>query len=194
MTTISLRPWLEWEQAQPLIAAAIVGEGYASLSAYAGTLPQADLLDLACMLAIAGVHSGHLSMQLWEEATQVGELARCARGLLVRAVCTRLRECEANGGSRVRYLEDAFYQWRSQLPQNYLRVEEQIRAAVLQVPPPVDWILENADDSILVSLFKQHWPVEPAGYRFRMACDTAGGLTIEAKRENCSSGALLPVE
>jgi hypothetical protein len=146
------------------------------------------------MLAIAGVHSGHLSMQLWAEATRTGELARCARGLLVRAVCARLRDCEANSGSRERYLEDAFHQWRSQLPANYWEVEEQIREAVLLVPPPTDWIPENADDSILVSLFKPYWPVEPAGHRFRMNCDTAGCLTIESEREHHCSGALLPVE
>ena len=180
MTTMPLRPLLEWEEARPLITAAVVREGCPSLTAYGDAFPQADLLDLACILAIAGVHSGHLSMGLWEEAIHAGELERCARGLLVRTVCTTLRECEENGGSRVRYLEDAFHQWRNQLPVNYWNVEEQIRAVVLTVPPPDDWMPQNADDSVLVSLFKQHWPAEPAGCRYRMTWDSAGGLTIEA--------------
>jgi hypothetical protein len=187
MTTMSL-PLLEWEQARPLVVAAVVREGYPSLTAYADTLPQADLLDLACILAIAGVHSGHLSMGLWEEATSAGAPARCARGLLVRAICTRLRECEESGSSRVRYLEDAFYQWRSQLPLNYRCVEEQIREAVLLVPPPVDWIPEHADDSILVSLFRQHWPIEPAGCRYRMIVNRTGGITIESRPPDAVAG------
>ena len=193
MTTMSLRPLLEWEQARPLIAEAIGREGYPSLTAYSDTLPQADLLDLACILAIAGVHSGHLVMRLWEEAIRAGELERCARSLIVRAVCTRLRECKENGGSRVRYLEDAFHQWRSQLPVNYGSVEEQIRAVVLTVPPPEDWMPQNADDSILVSLFKQHWPAEPADRRYRMQCNGAGSVTIEADREH-RSDELVPAQ
>jgi hypothetical protein len=110
MTTMSLRPLLEWEQAQPLIAGAIALEGCQSLTAYGDAFPQADLLDLACILGIAGVHSGHLAMGLWEEATRVGALARCARGLLVRAICTAFRDWEESGGLRVRYLEDALHQ------------------------------------------------------------------------------------
>jgi len=181
MTTTPLRPLLAWEQARPLLAAAVEGEGCASLTAYGEIFPQADLLDLACVLAIPGVHSGHLAMGLWEEAIHAGELERCARGLLVRAVCTTLRECEENGGSRVRYLENAFQLWRRQLPVNYWDVEKQIRAAVLTVPPPEDWMPQNADDSIVVSLFNQHWPAEPARYRHRLICDSAGGLTIETE-------------
>lgn len=175
MTTMPLRPLLAWEQARPLLAAAVEREGCPSLTAYGDTFPQADLLDLACVLAIAGVHSGHLATGLWEEALYAGELERCARGLLVRAVCTTLRECEENSGSRVRYLEEAFQLWRSQLPVNYRDVEEQIRAAVLTVPPPEDWMPQDADDSIVVSLFNQHWPAAPAGGRYRLICDSAGG-------------------
>jgi hypothetical protein len=66
---------------------------------------------------------------------------------------------------------------------NYWEVEEQIRAVVLTVPPPEDWMPQNADDSIVVSLFKQHWPAERAGCRYRMICDSGGGLTIEADRK-----------
>src|ERR687883_212063 len=144
MTTMSLRPLLEWEQAQPLITAAVAREGCLSLTAYGDAFPQADLLDLACVLGIAGVHSGHLAIGLWEEATRIGELARCARGLLVRAICAAFREWEDNGGSRVRYLENALHHWGSQLPDNYQDVVEQIRAVMLTVPPPEDWIPQDA--------------------------------------------------
>ncbi|TMQ21417.1 MAG: hypothetical protein E6J90_14330 [Deltaproteobacteria bacterium] len=179
MTTMPLRPLLEWEQAQPLIAAAIAREGCQSLTSYGDSFPQADLLDLACVVGIAGVHSGHLAMGLWEEAAIAGTLARCARGLLVRAICTAFRDWEDSRGSRVRYLEDALHQWGSQLPANYHDVAEEIRAVMLIVPPPEDWIPHNSDDSILVSLFDQHWPVQQAGSRYRITSDDAGGLTIE---------------
>jgi hypothetical protein len=88
MTMMSLRPLLEWEQARPLIAAAVVHEGFPSLTAYGDTLPQADLLDLACMFAIAGVHSGHLAMgsgkkrstrASWRVVREVCWCALCAR-------------------------------------------------------------------------------------------------------------------
>src|SRR5204862_8113779 len=68
MNTIARSLWLEWEQAGPLIVAAVEREGSPSLTAYAATLPQADLLDLARLLAIVGVHSGHLQLRLWQEA------------------------------------------------------------------------------------------------------------------------------
>ena len=174
MTTMSLKPLLELEQALPLISAAVAREGCLSLTAYGDAFPQADLLDLACVLGIAGVHSGHLVMGLWEEATLAGEPARCARGLLVRAICTALRDWENSGGSRVRYLEDALHQWGVQLPASYEAVADEIRAVMLTVPPPEDWIPQNADDSILVSLFHQHWPAGPAGSGDRRSGDNAG--------------------
>jgi hypothetical protein len=160
MNTIVLFPWLEWEEARPLIDAAVRREGFPSLTAYAGSLPQADLLDLSCLLAIARVHSGQLQRRLWEEAAEAGNVARCARDLLVRALCVRLGAWRQSGGSRARYLEDAFYAWREQLPENVRHVEDEIRSAMLAVEPPADWVPEHADDSILVSLFAQHWPDE----------------------------------
>lgn len=186
MNTIAFSPWLEWEEARPLIVAAVVREGFPSLTAYAGNLPQADLLDLAALLAIARVHSGQLRLRLWEEATEARNLARCARDLLVRALCVRLRAWRENGGSRARYLEDAFYAWREQLPQNYRHVEDEIRAAMLAVEPPADWVPEHANDSLLMSLFEQHWPVEHADRRYHMKCHHSGSVTIEAEREHDS--------
>jgi hypothetical protein len=181
MSMIAFGPWLEWEEARPLIAAAVVREGFPSLTAYAGNFPAADLLDLSCLLAIARVHSGQLRLRLWEEAAEAGNLARCARDLLVRALCVKLRAWRESGGSRARHLEDAFYAWREQLPQNYRHVEDEIRSALLAVEPPADWVPEHANDSILVSLFEQHWPVEHAGRRYRMKCHHAGSVTIEAE-------------
>ena len=110
---------------------------------------------------------------------RAGELARCARGLLVRAICTALRDWENSGGSRVRYLENALHQWGSQLPTRYQDVAEEIRAVMLTVPPPEDWIPQNADDSILVSLFHPRWPAAPAGSRPRTSGDGADGLAID---------------
>jgi hypothetical protein len=162
MNTVVLFPWLEWEEARPLIDAAVLREGFPSLTAYADSLPQADILDLSCLLAIARVHSGQLQRRLWEEAAQAGNLERCARDLLVRALCVRLRAWRECGGSRARYLEDAFYAWREQLPQDFRHVEDEIRSAMLAVEPPADWVPEHADDSILVSLFAAHWPVRVA--------------------------------
>lgn len=186
MSMMPLRPLLEWEQARPLIAAAVAREGYPSLTAYVDTLPQADLLDLACMLAIAGVHSGHLAIGLWEESMAAAELARCARGLFVRAICTKFRECEESGGARLPYLENAFHLWKCQLPVNYWCVEEQIRATVLLVPPPIDWTPQSADDSIVASLFHQHWPREPPRRRYRMIFNRTGHFTIEARCDDDS--------
>lgn len=190
MNTIARSLWLEWEQARPLIAVAVVGTGCPSLTAYAASRPREDLLDLARRLAIVGVHSGHLQLRLWEEAAEAGDLARCARDLLVRALSAKLRAWAESGGSRTRHLEDAFYHWRDQLPQNYRHVEDQVRSAVLAVEPPTDWCPENPDDPILVSLFKQHWPAEPTSRRYRMQGDCAARLTIEAEREH-AEGALL---
>jgi hypothetical protein len=56
MTTMSLSPLLEWERAQPLIAAAIAHEGHLSLTAYGDAFPQADLLDLAVATGGGGYH------------------------------------------------------------------------------------------------------------------------------------------
>jgi hypothetical protein len=183
MNTIAFSPWLEWEEARTLIAAAVAREGFPSLTAYAGNFPRVDLLDLACWLAIARVHSGQLQLLLWEEATETGHLARCARDLLVRALYAKHRAWKKSGGARAGHLEDAFYAWREQLPQNYQHIEDEIRSAMLAVEPPADWVPEHADDSILVSLFDQHWPAEQAGRRYRMRCNHAGRITIEHERE-----------
>jgi len=75
-------------------------------------------------------------------------------------VCTTLRDWEENGGSRVRYLENAFH-CGEPAPLNYEDVEKQIRAAVLTVPRRRIGCRRNADDSIVVSLFNQHWPPSP---------------------------------
>lgn len=182
MTKIARGLWLEWEQARPLIVAAVAREGALSLTAYAASFPQADLLDLTRLLAIVGVHSGHLQLRLWEEATDTGDLARCACDLLVRALCAKLRALKESGGSRTRHLEDAFYQWRDQLPQGYRHVEDRIRSAVLAVEPPADWVPEDANDSILVSLFKEHWPADPPDRRYRMQCDRHGSVTMEPEQ------------
>jgi hypothetical protein len=62
------------------------------------------------------------------------------------------------------------------------RSDRQVPAEAIQtVPPPDDWMPQNADDSVLVSLFKQHWPAEPAGCKYRMTWDGAGGLTDRSR-------------
>lgn len=171
--------WLEWSEAHALIIAELGRRQCLSLTSYVEAEPQMDLLEVTRLLAIIGVHSGHLLRQLWHEAAETGELARCARDLLVRALCARLQYEERAGP---RHFEDAFYQWKNELPLNYQGVEESIRATLLQVLPPCDWVPQTADDSILVGLFSQHWPAEEPGRRYRVTSDSAGGLTIEPDR------------
>lgn len=180
--SVSSSIWLEWKQARSRIAAAMVGLGRPSLTSFIESAPQADLVELAAELAIAGLHSGHLLRRLWEEATDAGELARCARDLLVRALCANLQDFNGDPDRLALRLENAFFQWRNHLPLNYHGVADRVRAALLEVPPPLDWRPRNANDSIVVGLFQQHWPVEPPGGRYRMLYDPARGLIIERDR------------
>jgi len=67
-------------------------------------------------------------------------------------------------------------------PLNYQLVADLVRSALLQVPPPPDWLSLNADDSILVGLLQQHWPVEPPSGGDRTIYDPARGLINERDR------------
>lgn len=175
--------WLDWESSRPVIAAAVVREGYPSLTAYATSHPGADLIAIAGLLEIPGVHDGHLQLRLWEEASERGDLRRCACDLLIRLLCAALRARKTSGGTRASHVEYAFDEWREQLPQNYRHVVHPIRSALASVEPPDDWY-PVSDDSILASLFERHWPEEALGDRYHMRFDRAGHLTIETAGEH----------
>lgn len=93
-------------------------------------------------------------------------------------ICTQF---EDSGGSRVGYLEDALHQWRSQLPASYQDAAEEIRAVMLTVPPPEDWIPQNADDSILVSLFHQHWHADQSARPISAASGDVHGVGVRTE-------------
>lgn len=160
----------------------MVRRGQPSLTTFANTAPQLDLVELTSELAIPGVHSGHLLRRLWQEATEAGELARCGKDLLFRALCASLRESTGDPGDFLLRLEDALHQWRNHLPRNYQFVADLVWSTLIDVTPPNDRLPQSANDSILAALIHQHWPAAQPGSRYRMTYDAAGGLTIVGDR------------
>jgi len=79
----------EWTEA---LSRALESRGFASLSAYADSRPEASLAELAADLGGPDAAPTALEQRLIEEAEATGKMERCARSLLARDLRQELSE------------------------------------------------------------------------------------------------------
>lgn len=149
----------EWTEAQ---SQALASRGFASLTAYADSLPTASLADLASNL---GGELFALEQRLIEEATAAGQMQRCARGLLARDLRSEIpegwRRDRANGRDLMVdqefRIKGVFLTLLMAVPEAYHDAIERVELAIDRIELPEGWLPEGADDATLIKLFDSCW-------------------------------------
>lgn len=154
----------DWAQRlQSLLSA----RGFSSVRAFAATAPTKSYVDLAHELGPGDVAAIQLQWAALDEARAAGEMEPLARDLLVRWLHGELPQGWTT--SRVERAivwprANAISAWASSisahLPEYNSVVSSLSRIILKENPFPLGWLPTNADDPLLVELFKRHW-VEP---------------------------------
>lgn len=139
--------------------------GFASLSAYVDSRPEASLAELAADLGGPDTTPIALEQRLIAEAEATGAMERCARGILARELRDELPEGwypgEGDGGNKTngqaRRLSEVFLSLAMALPEAYRDAIDRVQHAMNAAELPAGWLPEGPDDPALVELFASYW-------------------------------------
>lgn len=139
--------------------------GFASLSAYVDSRPEASLAELATDLGGPDMAPIALEQRLIAEAEATGTMDRCARGILARELRDELpggwRSDESDGGQEMtrqaRQLSEVFLSLAIALPEAYRDAIDRVQAAMNAAELPAGWLPEGPHDLALVELFTYSW-------------------------------------
>ncbi|TMQ05474.1 MAG: NUDIX hydrolase [Deltaproteobacteria bacterium] len=150
---------------QERLYALVRKHGYASVTDYANSRPQATLLELANGLGPGDVAPVQIESRLVAEAQASGTMEQCARSLLARA----LRDALPEGWQREWHdipgdpntptfrKVGALSSLTAALPDAYELAIERVREALDAAGIPAGWLPTGPDDEILIEVFRQQW-------------------------------------
>lgn len=136
-------------------------KGFASLTAFAGTMPLATLEDLVAAIGEGDVAPIQLQWRFVEEAIASNATRECALDLLVRM----LHEVKGGWPSDPSWdgqddVRSSLISWQTSLKgEQYDVLTEKIVHELLEgtsIPP--GWLPSGVDDPLLEALFDKHWP------------------------------------
>ena len=172
----SLKAWHgDWEQR---LTERLRERGFASATEYVATAPTASLITMGHALSTDptaplfygdGFAADQLKRRLLDEAKRRGDVERCARDLLVRSLHAKLPE-----GWRIDWGPDirgdattpfwrhatALSNWTSSISVHLPECKVTLRRiadALDATKPPEGWLPVDADDPLLVDIFRRHW-------------------------------------
>jgi len=144
---------------------ALFVKGFSSATAFADSLPNTPLHELAPQLDSPAVSWLLLERALVDEAEAGGTLERCARDLLARDLRSELplgwpggaidRDDEAS--SPLFRRAGVFLALAIALPEPYASAIDRVRKAMEHAEIATGWLPANADDPVLVATFAAHW-------------------------------------
>lgn len=150
----------EWTEA---LSRALASRGFASLSAYADSRPEASLAELASDLGGPDAAPTALEQRLIAEAEVSGAMERCARSLLARDLRQELPEGWQPDNSGDEFASQAFrllgvfLALTTALPAAYQDAIDRVEHAMKTIELPVGWLPDGPDDLALIELFASCW-------------------------------------
>jgi hypothetical protein len=148
------------------------------VTAFADSQPGASLIHLADQLGTGDVAAVQLEWRLIDEAETTGSMERCARSLLARALREDLpegwqhewRDVPGDPSTPLFRKVGALVSLIVAMPDRYKPCAERVCDALNAAEIPVGWLPSDADDALLVEVFRRHWPAPAVG-------SSSGGAT-----------------
>jgi hypothetical protein len=143
--------------------------GFSSVTEFVESRPSATLGDLADELGVTDIAPVQIEWRWVAESEQNDTMERCARGLLARQLRWKLPEGwhrewrDVPGDPKTPLFRKigAFSSLVVALPEKYKDAVQRVRRAFDAAEIPVGWLPTDADDPVIVELFRRHWPVLP---------------------------------
>lgn len=134
--------------------------GFDSITAFAAARPGASMVELADELGDL-TPTAELHATLLDEARAQGELVRCARALLVREVHAQLDGwptlVDHDGRTA---LGACLLAWAANLGGHVPELRQRaidVALELLDAPLPAGWMPTDADDEVLLDVFRRRW-------------------------------------